>query len=70
MLDEVDILEIPARGELLMWLSDKAADGLLNNVLLFATLKAAPKGLPDNIRAVWLENGVIPEHEENEAAAA
>lgn len=70
MLDEIDILEIPARGELLMWLSDRATSGGLNNVLLFGTLKQAPTGLPDNIRAFWLENGVIPEHEQDMAEQA
>lgn len=70
MLDEVDILELSARAELLFWLSDRAYDGGLNNVLLFGTLKKVPTGLPDNIEAIWLENGVIPAQEEAEAQAA
>ena len=69
MLDEVDILEPAARGELLYWMDDLASAGALNTVLLFATMKQAPTGLPESIRAIWLENGVIHEHEEIAEAA-
>lgn len=69
MLDEVDILEPAARGELLYWMDDLAAAGALNNALLFATMKQQPTGLPENIRAIWLQNGVIPEYEEQAEAA-
>ena len=70
MLDEVDILELDARSELLCWISALAEDGAINNALLFGTWKNKPTGLPENICAVWLENGVIPEIEQAEQQVA
>lgn len=61
VLDRVDVLEIPARVELLMWLHRRAESGAINTALLFATLKALPTGVPPTINAVWLENGEIAE---------
>jgi hypothetical protein len=68
MLDRVDVLEIPARVELLLWLNGRANEGTLTSALLFATLKELPKGLPPTIHAVWLENGEVANQTERLAA--
>jgi Predicted ATPases len=59
VLDRMDVLEIRARGELLGWLDGLAARGEIESALVFATLKAAPSGLPDTIRAYWIAGGEI-----------
>ena len=68
MLDRVDVLEIPARVELLLWLDGRAKEGSLTSALLFATLKDLPKGLPETIHGVWLENGEVANQTERLAA--
>ncbi|MFM0165675.1 AAA family ATPase [Paraburkholderia sediminicola] len=68
MLDRVDVLEIPARVELLLWLDGRAKEGVITSALLFATLKDLPKGLPPTIHAVWLENGEVANQTERLAA--
>jgi len=67
MLDAMEILEVPARGTLLMWLDGLARVGELDTALVFATLKSAPVGLPESIAAHWIENGIV---ETLETAAA
>lgn len=57
VLDRVDVLDIGGREDLLFWLDDLASSGQIDTCLLFATLKALPANLPDNIEAVWIENG-------------
>lgn len=59
MLDRVDVLDLPARTQLLAWMDVLAFDGVLDSVLLFATLKALPEGLPDTISSYWVEGGTI-----------
>lgn len=68
MLDRVDVLEPEARPELLLWLDGRAAEGAINSAFLFATLKGLPKGLPENITAVWLADGELVDQEQLEAA--
>lgn len=57
VLDRVDVLDIGGREDLLFWLDDMTSSGQIETALLFATLKALPANLPDNIEAVWIENG-------------
>ncbi|MGB4967076.1 MAG: AAA family ATPase [Candidatus Saccharimonadales bacterium] len=57
VLDRVDVLDIEGREDLLFWLDELASSGQIATALLFATLKALPANLPDNIEAVWIENG-------------
>ena len=57
VLDRVDMLDIEGREDLLFWLDELASSGQIATALLFATLKALPANLPDNIEAVWIENG-------------
>ena len=69
VLDRVDVLDLPARGELLGWLDVLADAGEIATALLFATLKAAPSGLAPSTRAFWIENGVAVQHVEMAEAA-
>ena len=61
LLDRVDVLDLPSRGDLLGWLDDLAAAGEIDTALLFATLKAAPSNdaLPDTIAAHWIVSGEL-----------
>ena len=54
VLDRVDVLDIEGREDLLFWLDELASSGQIETALLFATLKALPANLPDNIEAVWI----------------
>lgn len=58
VLDRVDVLDLPGREDLLFWIDDLSTRGEIDTCLLFATLKSLPSGLPDTIKAVWIENGV------------
>lgn len=68
MLDEFDILDLPARGELLEWLDILVENELIDSAILFGTLKALPEGLADSIAAFWVEDGGVV-GTENKAAA-
>ena len=57
VLDRVDVLDLAGREDLLYWLDGLAAGGEIETALLFATLKAVPARLPENVAAVWIENG-------------
>lgn len=58
VLDRVDVLDLAGREDLLYWLDGLAADGEIETAILFATLKALPANLPENIEAIWIENGI------------
>lgn len=68
VLDRVDVLDLAGREDLLFWLDGLAADGEIDTALLFATLKATPATLPDNVSAFWIENGVTGKIKIMEAA--
>ena len=58
VLDRVDVLDLDGRADLLYWMDGLAEDGEIDSALLFATLKALPANLPENIEAIWIENGI------------
>lgn len=60
VLDGVDVLDLPGRSQLFGWLDTLVEYKLLDSALLFATLKEAPKNLPDTVQSFWVENGTIP----------
>jgi len=68
VLDRVDVLDVPARAELLGWLDMLVENGELSTALLFATLKQQPTSLPDSVESHWIENGSIVRQEQQEAA--
>lgn len=58
MLDRFDVLDLPARGQLLGMLVALAKAGEIDTALVLGTLKAKPAKLPAEISAVWIEGGV------------
>jgi hypothetical protein len=66
LLDRMDVLDLPSRAQLLLWLNDRASAGHINTAIVCATMKAKPTGLPDGIEAHWLADGVIERIEEEE----
>lgn len=59
VLDRVDVLDLQGRQDLLSWLHTLADLGEIDSAVLFATLRAAPTGLPATIDAHWIENGIV-----------
>lgn len=57
VLDRFDVLDLKGREDLLYWLDGMAEDGDIETALIFGTLKALPANLPEQIGAVWIENG-------------
>lgn len=57
VLDRFDVLDQQGRSDALYWLDDLASAGDIDTALVFGTLARAPSGLPDNVRAVWIEGG-------------
>ncbi|MBX3603228.1 MAG: recombinase RecF [Rubrivivax sp.] len=70
LLDRMDVLDLPARGELLGWLDTLAELGEIDTALVFATLKAPPAAgaLPPHVGALWIDNGHHATQPEKEAA--
>lgn len=64
VLDRFDVLDAKGREDLIYWLDGMAADGVLDTVLAFGTMKALPAGLPETITPVWIEGGVAGEMRE------
>jgi hypothetical protein len=59
MLDRFDVLDLPGREDLVIWLDQMAQDSRLDTALIFGTMKAKPNGLPPTIEALWVENGEV-----------
>lgn len=58
MLDRFDVLDLPARGQLLGMLVSLAKANEIESAIVLGTLKAKPAKLPPEISAVWIEGGV------------
>lgn len=58
MLDRFDVLDLPARGQLLGMLVGLAKSSDIESAIVLGTLKAKPAKLPPEISAVWIEGGV------------
>lgn len=58
MLDRFDVLDLPARGQLLGMLVGLAKAGDIESAIVLGTLKGKPAKLPPEISAVWIEGGV------------
>lgn len=59
VLDRVDVLDLPGRSDLFAWLDVLAENGEIDSALLFATLKAPPAGLGEQVQVEWIEAGVV-----------
>lgn len=60
VLDRFDVLDAQHRPELIYWLSDLGDQNMQS--LVFGTLKEPPKGLPDNVAAIWIDGGENEQH--------
>lgn len=67
MLDRLDVLDLPSRGQALSLLRTLTAGGDLQSVILAGTLKQPMATVPPGMQAVWIDQGVI---HENQAKAA
>lgn len=57
LIDRMDVLDLPSRGQCLGWLDLLASEGDVDTVVVAATLKELPKRLPPTFQAYWLEGG-------------
>lgn len=58
VLDRFDVLDLPGRGQLLGLLVELARMKAMDTMIMCGTMKAIPKGLPAQVRAVWVANGI------------
>lgn len=58
VLDEMDILQISARSQLLGWLDTIVRLGELDTAIVCATLKGRPAGMLNTIQVTWIADGV------------
>lgn len=59
VLDRLDVLDLPSRGQALGLLRRLTADGDLQSVILAGTLKQPMATVPTGMQAVWIDGGVI-----------
>ncbi|WP_175689664.1 AAA family ATPase [Burkholderia anthina] len=59
VLDRADLLIAEERDRLLYWLDDLAFANQIDTALVFMSLKAPPKALPESIEAFWIENSRV-----------
>jgi len=57
VLDRMDVLDLSGRAQCVRWLDRKVKD--YDTVLVMATMKAPPTGLPESFTVFWLEDGRI-----------
>lgn len=69
LLDRFDCLDLPGRADMVAWLDELAADGVIDSAIVFGTLKALPSQLPGTIAAHWIDEGVCEAVEREEMAA-
>lgn len=60
VLDEFDVLSVPARGVALTWLDLLAENDEVDTAIVLGTLKQRPE-LPDTMKSVWIAGGEIRE---------
>lgn len=59
VLDRLDVLDLPSRGQALGLLRRLTADGDLSQVILAGTLKQPMATVPAGMQAVWIDGGTI-----------
>ncbi len=57
VLDRMDVLDLPGRGDLFAWLDVLAENGEIDSAVIFATLKAPPTELGERVQVEWIEAG-------------
>ncbi|MDN7790479.1 ATP-binding protein [Burkholderia contaminans] len=70
VLDRADLLIAEERDRLLYWLDDLAFTDQIDTALVFMSLKAPPKALPESIEAFWIENSRVTPVRAGEPAAS
>ncbi|WP_028310957.1 AAA family ATPase [Derxia gummosa] len=70
LLDRMDVLDLPARSQLLGWLGVLAEMAEIDSVILLGTLKALPARLPFGFTAHWVEGGRLAAAREEAKEAA
>ncbi|AOJ86696.1 DNA repair protein [Burkholderia sp. MSMB0856] len=70
VLDRADLLIAEERDRLLYWLDDLAFTNQIDTALVFMSLKAPPKALPESIEAFWIENSRVTPVRADASAAA
>ena len=68
-LDRFDVLDIPARGQLIGFISFMHGDGELDCALVFGTLKSRPAS-NETVTALWVDGGKIAEPKSEKEKAA
>lgn len=68
LIDRMDVLDMPSRGQCLGWLDLLASEGDVDTIIVAATLKEMPKVLPPTFDAYWLAGGEF--HNETVTAVA
>lgn len=58
VLDRFDVLDLPGRAQLVGMLVELANLKAMDTMIICGTMKALPKGLPAEVTAVWIENGI------------
>jgi energy-coupling factor transporter ATP-binding protein EcfA2 len=58
VLDRFDVLDLAGRSQLLGMLVELAKLKAMDTMIICGTMKAIPAGLPSQVRAVWIANGI------------
>lgn len=67
LLDRLDVLDLPSRGQALKLLRTATADGSLDTAIIAGTLKAPMTTIPAGMQAVWIESGHLTDHQHQAA---
>jgi energy-coupling factor transporter ATP-binding protein EcfA2 len=59
VLDRMDVLDLPARSQLLKWLNELASSKEIDTAIVCGTLKEAFKEPNANFESFWIEGGLI-----------
>lgn len=58
VLDRFDVLDLPGRSQLLGLLCQLAKLKAMDTMIMCGTMKAIPAGLPKEVTAIWVQNGI------------
>lgn len=59
VIDRLDVLDLPSRGQAISLLRTLTADGTLQTAIIAGTLKQPMATVPTGMQAVWIDGGVI-----------
>lgn len=67
VLDRLDVLDLPSRGQAIGLLRTLTADGDLQTAIVAGTLKQPMATVPPGMQAVWIEAGSVTTHQDKAA---